>query len=154
MRLRHTVFLTALLAAGCGTISDSRLNPVNWFGSGRSESVAATAQPSTPRDGRALIRQVVSLQIDRTPGGAIVKAIGLPETQAHYDAELVPLGDGAAVDGVLEYQFRISPPAGTPPAGPPQSREVVVALFVTNQTLVGVRTIRVSGADNAVVVRR
>ncbi|MFN3146301.1 MAG: hypothetical protein ACE368_14195 [Paracoccaceae bacterium] len=66
----------------------------------------------------------------------------------------MPLADEKPVDGVLEYQFRISAPVGATPSGPPQSREVIVARFLSEQTLRGVRTIRVSGATNALVTRR
>lgn len=155
MLRQATVTLAILLMlAGCSRVAESRFNPLNWFGGASEEARAASVVPDVPADGRRLIQQVVSLRIERTPGGAIVHATGLPERQAYYDAELVPVAGERAIEGVLEYQFRISPPTAATPSGPPQSREVVVARFVTEQTLAGVRTIRVVGATNALVTRR
>ncbi len=153
--MRHPVALLSIVAllAACSGASESNWNPLNWFGKTTEERVAAVNAPAR-QDGRKPINEIVRLQIDATPGGAILKVTGLPERQAFYNAELVPLADEKPVDGVLEYEFRISAPIGATQSGPPQSREVVVARFLSEQTLRGVRTIRVKGATNALVTRR
>ena len=159
--LKALVPVMVLLAvASCGRLSESRINPVNWFGGSAEEEVeaATVAAPEGPAlvdaEGRRLVNEIVTLRVERTPAGAIVKATGLPSRQAYYDAELIPLADGRPIDGVLEYRFRISPPAAATPAGPPRSREIIVARFVSEQDLRGVQTIRVRGATNALVSRR
>ena len=67
--------LAVVMVAGCATVSESRLNPFNWFG--RSESSAVVTQ-SPNADPRNLVSQVVSLRVEQVPGGAIIHATGLP----------------------------------------------------------------------------
>ena len=156
MHRRLTAGLVVLgLLAGCASLSESRLNPFNWFQ--RSEEVATL----TPEDGfadtndaRPLIEQITALSIERTLDGAIVRATGLPPTQGYYDGELVSVSDREPVDGVLEFDFRAYPPLAPTPSGTRQSREVIVGLFLSAQDLAGVSQIRVNAASNARAARR
>ncbi len=145
-----------LSLAGCGG-GFSSLNPLNWFG--QAEEVpriteADTAAGVEKPDPRPLVAQVVGLEIARTPGGAIITARGLPPTQGWWDGELVPANGETPVSGTLSYDFRIVPPPVARRVGPPRSREVVVAHFVTTRGLEGVRAIEVRGRVNALIVRR
>ncbi len=142
--------LSALLLSGCGS---SKLNPLNWFGGSKEETVAVMDN-SVLTDNRPLVARVTSFKIDRTPGGAILRAVGLPPTQGYWDAELVAENDGKPEKGVLSFQFHIQKPYDAENAGPPKSREVVVAYFITNNSLQNVRKIRIRGAQNARTVRR
>lgn len=118
-------------------------------------SVKASPDTQNPdRDPRPLIQQITDLRLERVPGGAIINATGLAARQGYFDAALVPLNQGTPVGGVLGYQFRVQPPVVATPVGTPRSREVIVGLFVTDQTLASVRSIRVSGAANALEVKR
>ncbi|MDJ0628839.1 MAG: hypothetical protein QNJ44_11315 [Rhodobacter sp.] len=149
-RLIWALVLVATVA-GCSRVAESRFNPFNWFG--RSEqATAVTTNPNA--DPRPLIGQVIALRVEQVPGGAIVRATGLPNRQGYFDGALVPLNRELPQDGVLSYQFRISAPFQPTRVGTPQSREVLVGRFVSEQTLQGVRQIRVSGAANALAVRR
>lgn len=135
---------------GCARVKDSRLNPFNWFG--RSERVATVAVvPGTGTLQLNLVSQITELRVEQAPGGAIIRATGLPPRQGYYDGELVLVN---AEDGVLSYQFAISPPPGQTRVSTQRSREVVIAQFVSSQRLEGVRQIRVSAAANALAVRR
>lgn len=150
---RRAALLTlsaALGLAGCGRIRESRLNPFNWFG--RSQEAEKVALPEAPKDPRALVQTVLSLTVEETSGGAIVRATGLPPTQGWWDAELVaqPLDE----NGRLVLDFRIFPPIESTRAGTPPSREVVVALFLTAFKLETVREIIVQGETNARASRR
>jgi len=140
-------------AAGCARVAESRFNPLNWFGRGEAVQTVAPAQGQGV-DPANLVAQIVSLRIEQVPGGAIVRATGLPPRQGYYDPELVPLNRERPVDGVLTYQFRALPPLAATRSGTPQSREVIVGRFVSSQTLAGVRSIRVAGAQNALAARR
>ena len=139
-----------LLVTACGTVRESRLNPFNWFG--RSTE---TAQPllalSEKVDRRPLVEQVVSMNIEAMPGGAIVRATGLPPTQGFWSGELVA---DPVDNGTLTLRFVIVPPAETTRVSTQQSREVVVAIFLSTQKLVGIRQITVVGARNARTSRR
>ncbi|MBM2576548.1 hypothetical protein JQC91_09530 [Jannaschia sp. Os4] len=148
MRTIAAITATALVLSGCG-LGGSRLNPLNWFGGDREVRAAPTerAAPQIP-----LVDQVVSLQVDQAPGGAIVSTVGLPPTQGFWDAELVPVPSEDGSTYVLEFQ--LLPPPAPQPQGTQPSREVLAGTFLSDQTLAGVRRIAVQGARNQRVVSR
>ena len=151
MRRPILAMLVLVLALpACGGLRDSRLNPFNWFGRAeRTQPVAAL--PAAPVDRRLLVAEVTGLTIDRTPGGAIVRATGLPPTQGFWDAELVAR---PIEDGVLVYDFRVFPPVGDTRVSTQRSREIVVATFVSTIRLENVRQITVQGERSARTTRR
>jgi len=157
-RLISALVVLSFLAS-CGSLRNSRLNPGNWFGKSRAERIVATAPiganaEASITDPRPLVDQVISLKVDRLPGGAIIHAMGLPVTQGYYGAELVALNKETPDKGVLSYEFRIVPPAGPAVAGTKPSREVLVGHFVSSKKLVGVRRITVIAAQNRRSSRR
>tara|TARA_R110002049_G_scaffold23545_6_gene83484 strand:- start:9746 stop:10264 length:519 start_codon:yes stop_codon:yes gene_type:complete len=172
--MRKTILaLTAstLLLTACGAVRDSRVNPFNWFGNSRSVAVEQTAStnPLIPKKGglfanrRAAeetyegrpFEQVTELTIERVPGGALIRATGLAARQGIYSVRLTPQNDDELpVDGVLTYRIEGIRPETQTPQGAKPTREVIAARRVTDQTLRGVRTIRVEGALNALVARR
>lgn len=152
MRLPLTAALIAVTLLGaCGSMRESRLNPLNWFK--KSESVQTVGLTSErPADPRPLVQDVVSMSVEPYPGGAIIRATGLPPTQGWWDAELVarPVDE----NGVLVYEFHVFPPLGATPANLPQSREITVATSLSTIRLGGVSEIVVQGAANARSSRR
>jgi|SRR6056297_115699 len=155
--------LVAVMAlSACSGVRESRLNPFNWFGGSQAEERTLAPRGgygAEEADPRPLVDRVIALQVDRTPGGAIVSAIGLPPTQGWWAAELVPVnadieGRPVADGGVLGFEFRIVPPPGPRRSGTPPSREVSAGLFVTDQELAEVRSVTVAGADNQRSARR
>lgn len=153
--------LPAALAAlvfvsACGWAAESRLNPFNWFG--RSTEAEVTLVPPggylDARDFRQPVVTVTEMALERRPGGAILRAAGLPPTQGWWDVELRPENDERPVNGVLTYTFVAAEPRSQMPAGTPQSREVTVARFIEDHRLQGVREVRVQGATNARSARR
>jgi hypothetical protein len=144
------ILILATALGGCAGVRQSKLNPFNWFGKARPAPL--TQLYTAPSDARPLVAQVLSLKIEPYPGGAIVRATGLPPTQGYWEAELVaqPLDD----QGRLVYEFRIFPPPGTVAAGTPYSRQVVVAASISDIRLQGVRSIAVQGQSNALSARR
>lgn len=154
MAKRLILTLAALgVLSGCTAISESRLNPFNWFGPGEQVETLVPLD-AAPVDTRPLIDEVTELLVERTPGGAIVRARGLPPTQGYWDGDLVSETRGEPVDGVLTYEFRIVAPRDPQPVSTRQSREVVVGLFLSDQSLEGVREIRVVAARNTRASRR
>ncbi len=151
MAQRAVLILTVLaLVAGCGRVADSRLNPFNWFGGDREERISVPAEV-VARDPRPLVAQVTAISVEQAPGGAILRATGLPPRQGHWDGAL--LQEPTDPD-VLSFQFRLSPPAGATRVSTAASREVVVAVFLSDQTLAPVREIRVLGSESSRSVRR
>lgn len=152
MRRPLLAALTAvMLLQACGGGFSSRLNPFNWFKrSGPADLVVI--ESGTPADPRPLVDRVISLNIDSYPGGAIVRATGLPPTQGWWDAELVarPVDE----NGVLVYDFHVFPPRGQAAPGPQQSREIAVAANLTTRNLANISQIVVQGANDARSARR
>jgi hypothetical protein len=148
------ITLAVLIAlAGCARVSESRLNPLNWFGRGHKVETVVV-EPSASIDPRNLVAQVATLRVEQVPGGAIVRATGVAERQGYFDAQLLPVGGEVAVKGVLTYYFKVSPPITQTRVGTARSREIVVGRFVSNQTLQGVKQIRVNARTNALAARR
>lgn len=152
-RIIAALSLLVFLAA-CGGLKESRINPFNWFGKSKEEKIEVVDGVAIPIERRGLVDQVISLKVDRMPGGAIVHAIGLPATQVHWDGELVPLNGEVPDKGVLTYEFRIAPPAVPTASGTQRSREVVIGHFLSDQKLTGVRRIQVIALQNKRTVSR
>ena len=151
--MKLPIFAIVVLATalgGCGRMRDSRFNPLNWFGPGRQAVV--TDLYVRPDDARALVAEVTVLKVEPYPGGAIVRATGVPPTQGFWEAELVaqPLDD----QGRLVFEFRVFPPPEPAATGTPWSRQVTVAAALSDIKLQGVTAIVVQGASNALSARR
>ncbi len=141
-----------LLLGGCGSADRTWYNPFGWFG-GSQETDVATLQVDvgTSADPRPLVDQVLSMSVEALPGGAIVRATGLPPTQGFWVAELI---EEPIVDGRLNYRFVILPPPEPARVSTQPSREVTVATSISDFKLEGVREITVTGARNARSSRR
>ena len=151
MKRRQFTALGGLaLLAGCGRVA--RLNPFAWFGRGEPVGTAPALVVHEAEDPRVVVDQVVALHVDRTPGGAVVRATGLPSRQGWHSAGLVQVASGEP--GVLLYQLRALSPVAPTPSSLPRSRELVVATYLSEQELAGIRQIQVSGSRNALVARR
>lgn len=150
-RLIASLMIVSLLAA-CGGLRSSKLNPANWFGRDKPETVVVTEAVFV--DPRSMVNEVISLKVDRMPGGAIINVVGLPQTQGYWDASLVPLNGEKPDKGKLSYEFRLSPPKQQTAVSTPRSREVLTGRFVSDQRLEGVRTIEVIAKTNRRSVRR
>jgi hypothetical protein len=147
---RFVVLGLGLALAGCGRIGQSKLNPFNWFR--KSEPRDTIVLPEEASDPRLLVDTVLTMQVEPIPGGAVVRARGVTPTQGFWDAELVPqeLDD----TGVLVYEFRLLPPTGRADVSTQQSREIDVAIYISDVKLANVREIVVQGAKNARSARR
>ena len=174
MRIPLSVLLVASLTLGaCGAVRDSAFNPANWFGRSTSEAVTDSegkpVNPLIPSSNGLFaglraeeadyagkpFDQITDLAVERVPGGAIIRATGLADRQGIYSVRLTPLTeDESPVNGVLTYRLEGVRPDANTPVGAPATREVTAARKVTDQILVGVRTIRVEGVRNARVARR
>jgi hypothetical protein len=174
--LTTTVLISALTLTACGTIRDSAVNPVNWFGKGRSSPVAPKdpAVPVNPliptnekggifkkqreRDAIYLgepIDQVTSLVIERVPGGAVIRATGVTAVQGVHSIQLTPTTKGITpIDGVLSFRLEGIRPERTQGVGSVHTRTVVAAIALTDQELSEVGTIEVQAARNTQASRR
>lgn len=164
---RPLLLCGALALAGCGGgLSDSWVNPGNWFGQSRSEAINPDGQvnPLIPKrsvfkrkvveyQGSA-VAQIKSLKIERKPGGAIIKVIGVADGIGYYDVRLRSDNDGIPVKGVLSYTLTAERPSNLIRGGGEAARQINAARLVSDQDLAGVRTIVVKGAQNQRSTRR
>lgn len=148
-KLIAAFLIVTITVAGCGRIRDSKLNPFNWFGRSKAEQTVAVGANGIPQDPRPLVQQVTALEVARQPGGAIIRASGLPPTQGWWKADLLPASDGVAEDGVLTYRFVVAQPLEPRRSSTPQSRELTAAVFLSDIRLQDVRKIVVQGATNS-----
>lgn len=148
-----------VLATGCARLSESRLNPFNWFGG--SEPVAANsllpddADSLVPRDSSVQIPDLLAMTVDRMPGGAIVTAEGVTLTQGFWEPRLVDVTDRVETDGrTLVLDFRVQRPYSRQPAGAQPTRTVSAGVFLSDAELRGITRIIVRGANTQRVARR
>lgn len=171
MRKPVTLLILATVAlTGCATVSESRLNPFNWFGSSEPDPAAmdvatATVNPLIPARRASIFRSnqpdafagtpiadITELLVERRPGGAIIRATGQAERAGPFDVRLIA-DDSDGDPSTLVLDLRALQQSGPRNAGA-LARQVTVALWVTDQNLRGIRTITVRGANTARTVRR
>ncbi|MBV7393340.1 hypothetical protein [Mameliella sediminis] len=162
-----TLVLAALVLTSCGTVRDSRLNPINWFGRSESLRVATPNEEVNtliPRGRESIFRkekdttyrgtdmgEITELVVERRPGGAIIRATTVADYQGAFDVQLVKIEE-ESTGGTLAYAFRGYQPRG--PKGSDLSRTHTAAVWLTDNQLAGIRTIQVKGRHNIRNVRR
>ncbi|KUP92708.1 hypothetical protein [Tritonibacter horizontis] len=166
------LLIGTLVLSSCGGWRDSRVNPTNWFGNSReaagSKVEAPNPNPLIPdtdkdrvnllgRDDDTVdhsqpIATIVDIDIQRTPIGAIVTAVGQATRNGAYEAALV--ASDPQEPGRLEFTFRVTYPDKATYRGTEATRTIRAAVSLTNQDLAGVRVIRVVGETNARESRR
>ena len=150
MKTKHYLAMTMMLIllSGCS----SNLNPLNWFGNNNDETTIDPIAAENER--RPVVAEITALALERTPGGAVIRASALPPTQGWFAAELVSADpDGEPINGVLSFAFRAVPPPEAARQSAPQSRVLTAAVVVTSDTLANTRVIQVSGSQNSRSVR-
>jgi hypothetical protein len=145
LRQSAMMLLVGATLAGCAGISQSRLNPMNWFGP--RTATYSDISFEKPADKRALIETIVDMQIEKLPSGALVRATGRAATQGYWEADLVL--QGLNDDGDLVIEFRAFPAAVGALVSTPRSREITAAVSLRADTLASARRIIVQGAQNA-----
>ena len=152
------LFCSALLVAGCGQISQSRFNPLNWFGraqpvvadvavNGALPALVPTWRAAQVIDARPLVQTITNVEVMRAATGGILRASAQTGAAGYYNAELVLV---SIENGVATYDFRAMPPAA-PVSG---QTGLTAAEQLSANELRGIRQFIVRGAGNAMTVRR
>lgn len=161
--------ISSLLLAGCGggSIGTSRMNPVNWFGKNRAATATAPTtevsakNPLIPerqalnlekQEGAYLgtsVDKITTLRLEDAPGGKILRVEAVAQTQRAFDVRLI---EDPAEAGTLSYTLKAAHPDRAA-YGPDRSRKISAAMFLTDQELAGVKTVRVAGTSNALSAR-
>jgi len=147
------LLVSALAVTGCGRLSDSRMNPRNWFGSSADERPSLGPVSDTV-DNRALVAQISALTIEQTSSGALVRAEAVTTSAGWWDGELVPENYGRPAAGVLTLRFVASPPREAAPDTGVQSRTLVAVYPLSQAHLDTVSEIVVTGEGNSRRTRR
>jgi hypothetical protein len=165
------LLVAATCLSACATVRDSNINPFNWFGRDREVQAdpRASTNPLIPQDSGGLFRSsnrvevyagqpvdaITSVVVERTQGGALVRAQGVSRFINTYDVRLTPVDEnGVSENGVLEYRLESIVPERPIPGGSERQRTIIAARALTDNDLSGVRIIRVIGAENARETRR
>jgi hypothetical protein len=147
--------LAVVLALGaCGSVRDSRLNPMNWFGRESTETLAPSGGWATEIDRRALVPVVTEMELIPTTGGTLLRASGVTQTQGWWDAELRPVNQGRPVNGALVYEFVLAAPRTATPVSTEVSRTVTAGVKIPTARLGGVQRVIVRGAGNQRSIQR
>ena len=122
---------------------------------GRRSRADQAVTKTTTIDGRTLVSVIKDARLERTRDGGIVHARAVLPRQGYYNAKLV---SGSAFEpdenGVLTLEFRAQEPQFNTNVVTNHSREIDVGVFLSNQRLAGIRTIRVVGSQNQISLRR
>ncbi len=160
------LLLSTLVLTSCGSVRESRLNPLNWFGRSESRPVQATdgVNPLIPKRRDSAFRQqqdtsyqgwalgeVSELVVERRPGGAIIRATAVADYQGAYDLKLVKV-EQESTGGTLTYAFRGIQPRQA--RGSVATRTHTAAVWLTDNQLLGIQTVQVRGDRNVRSVRR
>lgn len=143
-----------LVLGACGSVRDSRLNPMNWFGRDSTETLAPSGGWATEVDRRALVPVVTEMELIQTTGGALLRASGVTQTQGWWDAELREVNDGRPLDGALIYEFVLAAPRTQTAVSTEVSRTVTAGVKIPTPRLAGVQRVIVRGAGNQRSVQR
>ena len=145
-------FLLALGVSGCGQLADSRLNPLNLFSRSAEVPVTTTVVGGAEiTDRRGLIDQILTLDVAPVAGGAILRATGVADRQGDWDGALVPV---ESAPGRLTFAFLADDAPRSTGVSTQRSREVTVAVRLSDAELAGVQEITVTAGRNARAVRR
>lgn len=163
------LLVSSFLLSACSAWRDSRVNPSNWFGSGRAapatSAEAENANPLIPtqrnvlRRNRAerydgiMVAEVTDLVIEPTSTGAIVRVTGRSSLMGAHDVRLVPDNDGDPVDGVLSYALMAVQPEDQG-IGSDRARTLRAGAYVSSNTLAATQTVEVRAGTNSLSTRR
>lgn len=147
--------LAMVFALGaCGSMGQSRLNPMNWFGRSSVETLEPAGGWNTVTDRRDMVPVVTEMEMIPTTGGALLRATGVTATQGWWDVELRPTNNERPENGVLTYEFVVAAPRAQTAVSTEASRSVTAAVKISTRRLDGVRQVTVRGAQNARSVNR
>ena len=144
----------ALTLAGCGTIRESRINPMNWFGESRQSERPDLGRTSSVIDNRPMVPEVSTLVIERTSSGAIIRAEAVMPTAGWWDPELLTENFGRPVDGVLTLRFVAAAPREPVAAANAAARTITAVHAINQADLDTIAEIVVTGEGNARRIRR
>lgn len=154
MRLIAVMLVSAVALGGCARLSESRVNPLNWFGGEREARAQQPQQvdPLVPQekvvqtvDGRPLVASLSSMEITPTQGGILVRASGSAAQAGAFSAELTT-ASVSATEIVLDMRAFQGNGTG--------DGRVTVARFFTEGELGSARTITVRSASGSLSRRR
>ncbi|GLQ34191.1 hypothetical protein GCM10007939_04740 [Amylibacter marinus] len=144
------------LLAGCSTVNSAGGSSGGSAGSAKSwgtkQSESQPAAVEIDPDPRAFVPMVSSVVLNRTKGGVIIHVTGDAAQQGYSEVELVLLPSEG--DGVLQYQFRATPPKPGIAAPTSRAREIHAAVFLSDLDRPEDRTISIEASQNIKRLRR
>lgn len=152
--------------SGSAGSASSGLNPFGWFSGGSTEPKTLTPEggyPTTTNDNRQPVARILGAKWEPLYEGGLITVTALPATKGWWALKLipeVPQPEGRLtpdMDGVLRLRLVGLPPLantldGASPAVPPTDT-ATVGITISNEGMVGLRQVVISGATNSVTLR-
>ncbi len=135
--------LSGLTACSLGSVS----GPSGWFGN-RAEPLEEQGA-AVERRAPSLVAALEEAEVAATRQGVIIRATGVAPTQGYYNARLVPASAEPPEGSVLTLVLLADPPEQPQPVGTVASRRLVAAMFLHDNDLPQIRTIRIQSAGPA-----
>ena len=145
-QLKWLALALLLPLAACGGRGDEAAETASEERRGFLSNIFGRNSEDTVQE-QPLVPQVISVNLERLPGGVILRTVGLPPQQGYWDANLVELPSDDA--GVLVLGFFLTPPDRATRVSTQQSREVLAGIRLSDQDIAGIREIRVISATNS-----
>ena len=158
--------MVLLAAAGCARLSESRLNPMGWFGGGSSQPTTLMPEggyPTARDDARLGLAHVTSARWEPLYEGRILVVTAVPATQGWWDVALVtemrmpPGRIQPDQDGVLRLRLVGVPPApGSAAALParPGVDDITAAMALSSVQLSRMVAVEITSTSNVVRLGR
>ena len=175
MRIRTIGLLAAaaVTLAGCGGggsgsgSAGSGLNPLGWFSGGSKEPTTLDPEggyPTARNDNRVPVAQITGAKWEPLYEGGMLVVTALPATKGWWAMKLVTeesMPEGrihADENGVLRLRLLGLPPLSntfeaSAPADP-RSDTVTTGITLSHEAMSGLREVVISGANNAVTIKR
>lgn len=157
---------SALTLVGCSRIGDSGLNPLGWLG-GSSQPTTLEPEggyPTANQDERQLVAHVSGAQWQPMYEGRMLVVTGLANTKGWWNLALVteePMPRGRTrpdQNGVLRLRLLGNPPLPNSfeaaNAASPASDTFTVSMVLSNNAMINLREVVITGAGNSVTLRK
>lgn len=146
--------LTILAVSGLSACSGNSgflgsLNPFGGRDSARTVAASAEIAPGV------LVDRLDRAVAEPALRGIILRAAAIAPMQGYHAAQLYPRNEGRPDEnGIVRFEFRAMPPSAPRPVGPERTRRLIVATFIHDDDLAGIRGFRIVSATNSVDLAR
>lgn len=144
---------------GCGSSGSNpfgSFGSINPFGRGSEDRVEtdATGAQSIVSDVSVLAPSIRAVTPETALRGLIIRVEATAPSQGYHSPYLFPKNRGLPdKDGIVTYEFRVTPPEITQGLGAARTRNLIAATFIGDGDLRYISGFRIVGQNNVVNIR-